>query len=152
MDPLEVFKSLGFNVKEVPQAKEYIHVTISPQQGGPQLELVKPQRDSKFFILGMVIGVHEFHQEQLRSMVAEDRREFLAKLRYQLLKMKVDVGTSPPEKEIPQIVFVSRILYDEELTENDVLNAMYKVRNAGMLTIFMFADRFGVPQPTNKYM
>ncbi|MEM4911702.1 MAG: DUF2299 family protein, partial [Metallosphaera sp.] len=56
MDPLEVFKSLGFNVKEVPQAKEYIHVTISPQQGGPQLELVKPQRDSKFFILGMVIG------------------------------------------------------------------------------------------------
>lgn len=152
MDPVKVFKSLGLNVREVPQAKEFLHLAISPQQGGPQLELVKPEKDSKVYVLGMAVGIHQYHQSQLKSLPPNERKEFLTSMRYRLLRMKIDVGFTPPDDEVPQLVFVSRVMLDEDLTENDVMNVMYKVRNAGTLVIFMFADRFGVPQPTSKYM
>ncbi|AWS00273.1 DUF2299 domain-containing protein [Metallosphaera hakonensis] len=152
MDPVQVFKSLGLIVRQVDQAKEYLHLSISPQQGGPQLELVKPDKDSKIYVLGMGVGIHQYHQSQLKSMNPGDRKDFLSNLRYRLMRMRVDVGFTPPNEEIPQLIFLSRVLYDEDLTENDVLDAMYKVRNAGTLVIFMFTDRFGVPQPTTKYM
>jgi len=151
VDTVSIFKALGLNVTEA-KSSEYLHLTVSPPQGGPTLDVVKPERDSKFYVLGMAISVHQFHQQQLRSLKEEDRRRFLSKLRYALLKMGVDMAFTPPNEEVPQVIFVSRVVYEEESTPNDLLHAMYKVRNAGTIAIFMFADRFGTPQLGSTFM
>lgn len=96
---------------------------------------MKPEKDSKVYVLGMAVGIHQYHQSQLKSLPPNERKEFLTSMRYRLLRMKVDVGFTPPDDEVPQLVFVSRVMLDEDLTENDVMNVMYKVRNAGTLVI-----------------
>ncbi|QKQ99097.1 DUF2299 domain-containing protein [Metallosphaera tengchongensis] len=152
MEIMNIFRSLGLNVKEISQPNEFMHFAISPQQGGPQMELIKPKSDSKIYIMGMAVGVHQYHASRLREMDKPDRADFLNEMKYRLLKMKVDVAFTPPNDEIPQVIFVSRVLYDDNLDPNTVLRVMYKVRNAGTLVIFMFADRFGVPQGSMKFM
>lgn len=151
MDVVAILKALGLNLSEV-KTSEYLHVAVSPPQGGPTLEVVKPERDSKFYVLGMAIAVHQFHQQQLKSLKDQDRKEFLSRLRYTLLKMGVDLIFTPPNEEVPQAIFVSRVVYEEGSTPNDFLQAMYKVRNAGTIAIFTFADRFGTPQSDTKFM
>jgi Uncharacterized conserved protein (DUF2299). len=35
--------------------------------------------------------------------------------------MGVDMAFTPPNEEIPQVIFVSRVVYEEESTPNDLL-------------------------------
>lgn len=138
-------QELGLMIATPPQANEPFHVIMYPPQGGPTLEVVRPPNQNLYVVI-MGVGLHEIHQNALKEMKEEERRKFLNELKYDLLKMGVDIVFLPIGQEIPTAIQVSRVLLPDNLTANEFLNAVYIVRNAGLYIIFKFSDTFGAPQ------
>ncbi|WP_373468797.1 DUF2299 domain-containing protein [Acidianus infernus] len=139
-------QELGLMINVPPQAKEPFHVVMYPPQGGgPTLEVVRPPNQNLYIVI-MGVGIHEIHQNALKEMKEDERRKFLNELKYDLLKMGVDIIFMPVGQEIPSAIQVSRVLLPDNLTANEFVNAVYIVRNAGLYIIFKFSDTFGIPQ------
>ncbi|MCI2415198.1 MAG: DUF2299 family protein [Candidatus Aramenus sp.] len=147
----EWLQSLGYSVSNHPQAKEPFNVVVSPPQGGPVLNVIRPTPEGRFYVITMGIGIHPMHQNALRDMKEKERREFLSELKYDLLKMGVDFAFLPVNQETPQIVQVSRLVLSELLTPNEFLNSFFVVRNAGLLVILKISDKFGNVAPPQPY-
>ncbi|EZQ04816.1 MULTISPECIES: DUF2299 domain-containing protein [Acidianus] len=139
-------RDLGLNVSRPPQAKEHFHVLVTPPQGGPAFEVIRPTENQKFYLVVMGIAIYQGHQDALKAMREDERKKFLNDLKYDLLKMGTDVILMPMGDQIPQVIQIVRVLLIEDITPNDLVNCIYLVKNAGMLVISKFSDTFGTPQ------
>ncbi|EHP68036.1 MAG: DUF2299 domain-containing protein [Metallosphaera yellowstonensis] len=139
----EIFTNLKMSVSVPPQAREFFHITVTPPQGGPILDVIRPTNQTPFYILGMGIGIHQYHQDSLRRMDTASRKEFVDSIKYYLLEMGVDVAFLPPNQDIPQLIHVSKLVFMDGLTPNVLLDVYYTVRNAGTYVIMRFVDEFG---------
>jgi len=148
-------QSLGLSIFTPPQAKEFFHISVTPPQGGPVVDIVRPLENSNFYIIAMGVGVHPTHQNALKELKDSDRKKFINEIKYDILKMGLDVIFLPMGQEVPQIIQITRVVIAENLTANEFMNSFYFVRNAGMLVIFKFTDTFGniqQGQTSTKYL
>ncbi|QKQ99096.1 DUF2299 domain-containing protein [Metallosphaera tengchongensis] len=139
----EWLENLGMKVWTPEGAREFFHVSASPAQGGPVVDVVKPTSSTPFYILGMGIAVHQSHQDSLRKLSTPERKQFIDDLKYYLLEMELDVVFLPANQEIPQLINVSKVVYEDGLDPNDFIDTYYAVRNGGTYVIMRFIDRFG---------
>lgn len=145
----QIFKDLGLMIRKPPEAKEHFHIVTTPPQGFPAVDVIRINEDSNFYIVSMGILIHPNHKSAIAEMKENERLEFFASLVEELLKMNVDIAILPPNGNPPEIIQVSKIVYKEGLTPNELLNAYYSVRNAGILAINRIQKKFG-PTPQKK--
>ncbi|MCI4456295.1 MAG: DUF2299 domain-containing protein [Sulfolobus sp.] len=141
---MDVFKRLGLTVTIPPGAKEAFRIVTQPPNGGPIVEVIRPTPEADFYIIAMGIAVAKEHQDALRSLPPERRREFLLRLKKDILRYEVDMAFLPPDKEVPEAVQISRIVFGPPggLDPNRLLDYYYKVRNAGLDFMITLADTF----------
>jgi len=139
---MDVFKRLGLTVTIPPGAKEAFRVATQPPNGGPIVEVIRPTPEADFYIIAMGIAVAKEYQDALRSLPPERRREFLLRLKKDILRYEVDMAFLPPDKEVPEAVQVTRLVFADGLDPNRLLDNYYKVRNAGLDFMITLADTF----------
>ncbi|MGC9105029.1 MAG: DUF2299 domain-containing protein [Thermoprotei archaeon] len=139
---VDLMKKLGMNVVFPPGAPEAFRISTSPPMGGPVVEIIRPTKEADFYIIAMGIAVAKEHQDAIRSLPAEKRREFLLELKMEILRYEVDMAFLPPDQEVPQTVQVSRVVFAEGLDPNKLMDYYYKVRNAGLSLIIALVDTF----------
>ncbi|AEB94976.1 MAG: DUF2299 domain-containing protein [Metallosphaera sp.] len=134
---------LGLKVWTPAGAKEHLHLSSTPQQGGPVIDVIRPTNLTPFYIVGMGIGIHQSHQDSLRKMSTSERKSFINEIKYFLLEMELDVAFFPLNQEIPQVINVSKIVMMNGLKANKFLEAYYAVKNGGAYVLMRFAESFG---------
>ncbi|AWS00272.1 DUF2299 domain-containing protein [Metallosphaera hakonensis] len=150
----EWLTNLGMKVWTPDGAKEYFHVSVAPPQGAPVVDVIKPTNMTNFYIVGMGIAVHQSHQDMLRKMSTSSRKAFIDEIKYFLIEMELDVAFLPAGQEIPQLINVSKVVYQDGLKANRFLDVYYTVRNGGTYVIMRFLDSFGSTgqsAPDTKY-
>lgn len=140
----KIMKDLGLMIRKPPEAKEYFHITTSPPQGFPSVDIIRISEKSPFYLITMGILIHPSHKSAIGGLDGKERQEFLGGLIEDVLKMDVDIAILPPNSEIPEVIQVSRVVYGEDLTPNQLLEYYTKVRNAGMIVITRINRRFGM--------
>jgi hypothetical protein len=135
----------GLAVSKTQNVQDYFNITVSPPPPaqGPVLTVARPKSESSFFAVGMGISIHPDHLRKLNAEPRNDRLSFLNSLKYTYLTMNVDFVFIPPQNEVPQHIQLVKLIFVDGLTQNELFNTYTLVRNAGILTIMKFVDRFG---------
>jgi len=139
----KVIKDLGLAIRKPPEAKEFFHITTSPPQGFPAVDIIRITKDSPFYLITMGILIHPTHKSAIASLDEKERQEFLGTLIEDVLRMGVDIAILPPNSEIPEAIQISKVAYSKDLTVNQLLDYYITVRNAGMLVITRINRKFG---------
>lgn len=137
--------TLGFRVEHIKNAPEF-HIALIPKTPGLVVEVGRPA--DGVYVMGAAIAVDQRHREMLLSMKPEERRRFLHDLKMWLLVAGVDFSFSPVDAEVPEVIFVSRVMPTEALDFRHFVDTYYRVRNAGMMVILHFAELLHTKQAT----
>jgi len=140
----------GLSVSNTPNVQDYYNVTVAPAPPatGPILTVAKPKQDSPFLAVGMGVSIHPVHHAKLNSASKQERTSFLSDLKYEYLRMNVDFMFIPPQNEIPQHIQIVKLIFTDGLNQNSLFNTYTLVRNAGLMTIWRFVEKFGPPEST----
>lgn len=135
----------GLAVSKTQNVQDYFNITVSPPppMQGPVLTVSRPKPDSPFYAVGMGITLHPQHLARLNAEPRGERLSFLNSLKYTYLTMNVDFVFIPPQNEVPQHIQLVKLIFIDGLSQNTLFNTYTLVRNAGILTIMKFVDRYG---------
>ncbi|MEM0120202.1 MAG: DUF2299 domain-containing protein [Thermoprotei archaeon] len=135
----------GLAVSKTQNVQDYFNITVSPPppMQGPVLTVSRPKAESSFFAVGMGITIHPTHLSKLNTEPRNERLNFLNSLKYTYLTMNIDFVFIPPQNEVPQHIQLVKLVFIDGLTQNELFNTYTLVRNAGILTIMRFVEKFG---------
>ncbi len=144
-----LFEALNMKTFRPPQAQEFFHLSVSPPQGGPVVDVIRLKDSSRFYIVAMGIQIAQEHFQKLSSMKSEERGEFLLGIQKDVLLSGVEIMMSPIGQQVPQIIQLSKAIFDSA-TNNEFLEGFVKVRNAGIFVMLSFSTKLGQVQSQGK--
>ncbi|MCY0849437.1 DUF2299 family protein [Sulfuracidifex metallicus] len=145
----ELFKSLNMKTFRPSQAQEFFHISVSPPQGGPVVDIVKLKKESNFYIIIMGIQIAQEHYQKLSSMKPEEAADFLLEIQKNILLQGIEIAFLPIGQEIPQIIQLSKAVFDVA-NENEFLDSFTKVKNSGIYIMLSFSVKLGRVQAQGK--
>ncbi|AAY81402.1 DUF2299 domain-containing protein [Sulfolobus acidocaldarius] len=119
---VEIFKELGMKVKEEKQQGLHFHVSISPPTANSAIvSIIRPTAFSKYYVVTMAIEVDppKLNKKVLREIGVE------------LARLNVEFYVMPPDK--PTTIQIAKLLYQEDLSKNELINTVTLVKNAGFI-------------------
>ena len=135
---------LGISTTKTQGASEYFNVTTYHAPAGPFLNVVRPKKESQFYVIAMNIAIHESHQDKIRAMDKYQREEYLNQIKYALLSLNVDFAFLPQGSELPTNLQLEKIMYaGGDCFMLDFFENYTLVRNAGLYVITKFMEKFG---------
>ncbi|BBG25454.1 DUF2299 family protein [Sulfuracidifex tepidarius] len=144
-----LFEALNMKTFRPTQAQEFFHLSVSPPQGGPVVDVIRLKESSNFYIIAMGIQIAEDHLQKLSSMKPEERGEFLLNIQKEALLNGVDIATLPLGQQVPQVIQLTKAIFDVA-DENDFLETFVKVRNIGIFIMLSFTTKLGQPSSQGK--
>ncbi len=146
-----LFEALNMKTFRPPQAQEFFHLSVSPPQGGPVVDVIRLKDNSNFYIIAMGIQVAGEHFQKLSSMKPEERGEFLLSIQKEVLLNGIDIATIPLGQQVPQVIQLTKAVFDVA-DENDFLENFVRVRNTGIFIMLSFTTKLGQPSSQGKGM
>lgn len=147
---LNGFQEIGLTVGPAPGASEYFNVVVSQGNQAPFVNVVRPRKESPFYLVGMGIQVHPAHVEKLRSMDRAQRESLLSEIRYALLMMNLDYIMLPVGSEVPEVLRVQKLFYVNPRLEGtsyqffgQLFNDYTLVRNGGLYAVSKLLEKLG---------
>ncbi|MBP1356940.1 MAG: DUF2299 family protein [Sulfolobus sp.] len=121
-DIVEWFKELGMKVERVREEGLYFHITVAPPMGGPPVSIIRPNPNSTYYIIAMILDVDQekLSDEKLRKSII-----------IELARMNVEFFMTPADK--PSHIQIAKVLFIEGLTKNELLNAVTLIKDASLL-------------------
>ncbi|WP_338598248.1 DUF2299 family protein [Sulfolobus tengchongensis] len=120
------FKELGMKVELIRSSDLYFHFTVAPPSGMMPISIIRPRPDSTYYIVAVSI---ELEQEKLKN-----RPDIISEIKRELFKMNVEFFFTPDDQN-PKAIQISRIIFAEGLTKNEVLNNVTLVKNSALLLL-----------------
>jgi Uncharacterized conserved protein len=118
-------------LRKVTSGNFYFHIVISPPVGeGVKVSVIRTNPNSTYYIVTTVV---DFDSAKLKK-----DQSLLKNIKKDLMRMNVEFFLIPPDAETPKSVQISKIVFMEGLTKNEMLNVVELVKNSAYLTLSWF--------------
>lgn len=109
---------IGMKVEQE-KSNVYFQVNIIPPLGGPVVAIIRPQPNSKYYIITTAVELTDnIDKSKLKEVMLD------------LMRMNVEFYLTPQDK--PKEINIAKLIFSD-LTKNELLETILKVKNSAYL-------------------
>jgi len=109
---------LGMKVEQE-KSNVYFQINISPPLGGPTVAIIRPQPNSKYYIITTSVEIADnIDKSKLKEIMLD------------LMRMNVEFYLTPQDK--PKEINIAKLVFSD-LTKNELLETILRVKNSAYL-------------------